>query len=78
MNFSIVQKVKIDSLQFEIMTTRQTNFNEEEKIWSAAHTPTIFNPKNSLGYVILWSMERNASKIIQVKLFKFAKNIWLI
>lgn len=51
--------------------TRQTNFNEEEKIWSAAHTPIIFNPKNSLGHAILWSMDRSPTKIIQVKVIHF-------
>lgn len=47
------------------MSTR-TNFNEEEKIWSATPTPTIFNPKISMGHVILWSMGRSPNKIVQV------------
>lgn len=63
LNFSIVHEVKVESQHLEIMT----NFDEEEKIWSAAHTPTIFNPKNSMGHAILWSMERSPNKIVQVK-----------
>lgn len=49
--------------------TRRTNFNEEEKIWSAVYTPTIFNPKNSMGHAILWSLARSPNKLVQVKWF---------
>lgn len=65
-NFSIVHEVKVESYDFENMMS-QTNFDEEEKIWSAPHTPTVFNPKISMGHAILWSMERSPNKIIQVK-----------
>lgn len=60
------------SLHHKIMSTK-SGFNEEEKIWSAKHTPTIFNPHNSLGHAILWSLEKSPNKIIQVK---FAVN-WI-
>lgn len=66
MNFSFALEVKVESQHFEVMT-KQIFFDEEEKIWRAAHAPTIFNPKNSIGHALLWSMERSPNKIIQVR-----------
>lgn len=56
--------------------TRQTNFDEEEKVWSAVHTPIIFNPNISMGHSILWSLARSPNKLIQVKLIILIAVIW--
>lgn len=64
--FSIVKTAKVDSsLNSKIMST-QPHFDEEKKIWSAINTPTILNPKNSLGHAILWSLAKDPNKVFQV------------
>lgn len=42
-------------------------FDEDDKLWSGPKTPTVFNPNISLGHSLLWCMNNNPKKIIQVK-----------
>lgn len=43
-----------------------SHFDEEQKLWTAKYSPLVFDPRLSLGYPILWSLEKNPNKIIQV------------
>lgn len=47
----------------------RTRYDEENKLWSGIDLPSVFNEKVSLGYVILWSLEKNPAKIGQVNWF---------
>lgn len=47
------------------MTTNK--FDEDEKLWTSEYSPLIFDPRLSLAYPILWTLEKNPNKIIQVK-----------
>lgn len=41
-------------------------FDEDNKLWSALDTPIVMNPKISLGHAILWTLDKNPNKILQV------------
>ena len=43
-----------------------TTFDQETKIWSGQYQPSVFNPEANLGQVILSSLERNPTKVIQI------------
>lgn len=43
-----------------------TQYNEKEKLWSGKKCPTIYNPKASMGSIILHALNRNPEKVIQV------------
>lgn len=53
-----------------------TSFHEEEKIWSGIQRQIIFNPKVSIGDSLLWALNRNHNKIIQV--IGFRKNLFFL
>lgn len=42
------------------------HFDEENKLWSSKYSPLVFDPRLSLGFPILWSLEKNPHKVIQV------------
>lgn len=43
-----------------------TTYNKEEKLWYGANIPPLYNPKVSIGQVLLNSMSMFGSKIAQV------------
>lgn len=45
----------------------RTIFNAEEKLWSGVDLPSLYNPKISLGHVLLRAMKSNPHKIAQVR-----------
>lgn len=43
-----------------------TQYNAKEKLWSGKKCPTVYNPKASMGQIILHSLYRDPEKVIQV------------
>lgn len=43
-----------------------TNFNKELKLWTGINIPPLYNPKVSIGFVILKSLNEHGAKIAQV------------
>ncbi|XP_063702831.1 probable 4-coumarate--CoA ligase 1 [Culicoides brevitarsis] len=43
-----------------------SSYNSETKIWSSNGRPSIYNPKASLGEVLLHSLKRNPDKICEI------------
>lgn len=58
-----------------IKLSRMKYFDEVNKIWSGAPAVQIFNPKASVGQVVLWSLQRNPNKVGQVRNF-FSVFFW--
>lgn len=48
-----------------------TTFDAEKKQWSGLKVDTIFNPKTSLGSVLLNVMQVNGSRVALVNLYGF-------
>lgn len=44
----------------------QTRYNAEEKLWSGRKLPTVYNPKASMGHIVLSALLHNPEKVIQV------------
>lgn len=45
----------------------RTIFNADEKLWSGVAQPSLYNPKISLGHVLLRAMKSNPTKVAQVR-----------
>lgn len=45
----------------------RTIFNADDKLWSGVAQPSLYNPKISLGHVLLRAMKSNPTKIAQVR-----------
>lgn len=43
-----------------------TLYNAEKKLWSGRNLPTVYNPKASMGHIILAALQQNPEKVIQV------------
>ncbi|XP_055296968.1 probable 4-coumarate--CoA ligase 3 [Sitodiplosis mosellana] len=43
-----------------------TYFDADTKVWSGFYSPIVFNPKISLGHAILWTLDKNPHKILQI------------
>ncbi|XP_055524351.1 probable 4-coumarate--CoA ligase 1 [Wyeomyia smithii] len=43
-----------------------TFFDPVSKVWSGLKTPSIFNPNQSLGALVLTILERNSNKVVQI------------
>lgn len=44
----------------------QTNFNSANKLWSGKKCSPIYNPKASIGQIVLDALNRNPEKVVQV------------
>lgn len=49
----------------------RTIFNPEEQLWSGMAQPSLYNPKISLGHVLLRAMKSNSQKTAQVGNFNW-------
>ena len=44
----------------------RTYFDEKAKLWSGCNIPPLYNPKISIGQLVLKSMRSYSSKVAQV------------